>query len=120
MSTAVLDTNVLASGFTHQGGVPDQILRAWLAGSFDLVFSDHIFVELARTFQKPYFQRRLGTTQVAQNLALFRRRAVLTAITAIVEGVATHAEDDLILATAVSADADYLVTGDRKLQDLKT
>jgi predicted nucleic acid-binding protein len=32
--------------------------------------------------------------------------------------VATHPEDDLVLATAVSAHADYLVTGDRKLQRL--
>jgi predicted nucleic acid-binding protein len=29
-----------------------------------------------------------------------------------VSGVATHPEDDLVLATAVSAGADYLVTGD--------
>jgi uncharacterized protein len=32
-----------------------------------------------------------------------------------VSGVASHPEDDLILATAVSAQADYLVTGDRQL-----
>ena len=32
-----------------------------------------------------------------------------------VQGVATHPEDDLILATAVSAQADYLVTGDKQL-----
>jgi predicted nucleic acid-binding protein len=34
--------------------------------------------------------------------------------------VATHPEDDLILATAVSARADYLVTGDQQLQGLGT
>ena len=33
-------------------------------------------------------------------------------------GVATHPEDDQILATAVSAQAEYLVTGDKKLQQL--
>jgi predicted nucleic acid-binding protein len=33
-----------------------------------------------------------------------------------VSGVATHPEDDLILATAVAANATYLVTGDRKLR----
>jgi predicted nucleic acid-binding protein len=37
-----------------------------------------------------------------------------------VTGVATHPEDDLVLAAAVSAGADYLVTGDRKLQALDT
>ena len=41
-------------------------------------------------------------------------------ITAHVQGVATHAEDDLVLATAESAQADYLITGDKKLQRLGT
>ena len=34
--------------------------------------------------------------------------------------IATHPEDDLVLATAVSAQADYLVTGDRQLLALGT
>ena len=37
-------------------------------------------------------------------------------LTVQVAGVATHPEDDLILATAVSSGADYLVTGDRRLR----
>lgn len=37
-----------------------------------------------------------------------------------VTSVATHPEDDLVLATAVSAQVDYLVTGDRQLQRLDT
>jgi len=34
----------------------------------------------------------------------------------IVSGIATHPEDDLVLATALSAGADYLVTGDRRFR----
>jgi uncharacterized protein len=37
-----------------------------------------------------------------------------------VSGVASHPEDDLILATAASGAADYLVTGDRQLLALGT
>ena len=37
-----------------------------------------------------------------------------------VHGIATHPEDDLIVSTAVSARADYLVTGDRKLPEIVT
>jgi hypothetical protein len=39
-------------------------------------------------------------------------------ITVEVRKVATHPEDDVVLATALSADAEYLATGDRKLQVL--
>jgi uncharacterized protein len=118
--SAVFDTNGLASGFTTRGGVLDQSLRRWLAGEFELVVSEHILTELERTFRKPYFFTRLGQQQIADNLALLRRRARLAPITVSVQGVATHPEDDRILATAVSAQADYLVTGDRQLQALKT
>lgn len=41
-------------------------------------------------------------------------------ITVEVHGVAAHPEDDLVLATALSGQADYLVTGDLKLQRLGT
>jgi predicted nucleic acid-binding protein len=60
----------------------------------------------------------MGAKQVAADLALLRRRGILVPITATVQGVATHPEDDLVLATVVSAGAHYLVTGDTKLQDL--
>ena len=120
MRSAVLDTNVLASGFTVAGGIPDRLLRAWLAGSFALVVLEPILTELTRTFQKPYFRTRLSATQIAQNLALQRSRARVTPLTAHVAGVASHPEDDLVLAAALSTRADYLVTGDRKLQDLQS
>ncbi len=51
--------------------------------------------------------------------ALLRRHAAVTAIGTEVTKVATHKEDDLVLAAAVSAQADYLVTGDSQLQKLE-
>jgi hypothetical protein len=39
---------------------------------------------------------------------------LLVPTSATVSGVATHPEDDLVLATAVSTSADYLVTGDNR------
>ena len=121
MIAAVLDTNVLASGiagFAHRASPPGQILRAWRHDLFELIVSEHILDELARTLQAPYFLRRLTHEQIAQVLVLLRSQGALTDITSQVHGVASHPEDDLILATAASAKADYLVTGDGKLQRL--
>lgn len=118
MITAVLDTNVLASGFVSHTGAPGQLLLSWTYGMFELVISESILTELERTFQNPYFRGRLASTQVVANLALLRREAIIIPITTQVQGVATHPEDDLVLATAESAHADYLVTGDKKLQRL--
>lgn len=109
-----------ASGFVaqHQTSPPAQIVDAWRARLFTLVTSEHILTELTRTFTQPYFRPFLTPQEAADIISLLRSRAVVTAITVAVRGVATHPEDDLVLATAVSAGADYLVTGDRQLQQL--
>ncbi len=80
--------------------------------------SERILLELERTLQTPYFRRRLSSQDIAEALTLLRDEATPTSITTHVTGVATHPEDDLILATAVSAQADYLITGDLQLQRL--
>lgn len=115
MIRAVFDTNVLASAIVNRTGPAGQILRAWTFGDFDLVVSEVILEELARVVQKNYFRRRLSPKHVAANFTLLRDATVLTPISTQVSGVATHPEDDLILATALSGRADYLVTGDRQL-----
>jgi putative PIN family toxin of toxin-antitoxin system len=89
-----------------------------VASTFQVIVSVPILEELERTLQKPYFRRSLTTTQSPRFLKLLQRRATVSPITVSIRGIATHPEDDLILATAVSAKADYLVTGDSKLQQV--
>jgi putative PIN family toxin of toxin-antitoxin system len=118
MITAVLDTNVLVSGFVGFDlgiSTPAQLLWRWLAGGYQLAVSEHIIAELRRALARPYFRIRLSETQVAEDIALLYRLGQLVSITTPVYGVAAHPEDDLVLATAVSAHADYLVTGDAGL-----
>ena len=120
MIRAVLDTNVLASGAVSSSGTLREILAAWADEQFELVISDPLMVELRRTLQKPYFQARSDERRIRAFLTILEQDATRTPITAQVSGVATHPEDDLILATAVSSQSDCLVTGDRKLQQLGT
>lgn len=119
MTTAVLDTNVLAAGFVSPELAPGQLLIAWQYGLFELVTSPQIIAELARTFEQPYFRLRLSEARRQANLDLLRFSATSVIPTAEVARVATHPEDDGILAAAVSANADYLVTGDRQLHRLE-
>ena len=115
MISAVLDTNVLASGTVSAANAPGQILDAWHARKFELVTYAHIIDELTRTFQKPYFQKRLSSKATANFIDLLQNEAFVTPIIVKVQNVATHPEDDLTIATALSAKADYLVTGDQPL-----
>jgi len=113
---AVFDTNLLASGFLRADTPPGQLIDAWRAGQCELIVSEYLLTELARTLRKPYFAQRLTPEQIARALTLLRRRATITPIMVEVTGVATHPEDDPVLATTVSAEADYLVTGDGRLR----
>jgi putative PIN family toxin of toxin-antitoxin system len=120
MIRVVLDTNVLAPGAIASQGVVAGIMDAWRADAFTLVFSAPIGVELVRTLLKPYFAGRLTTAAIMAYLALLVTRSEIVTVTSQITGVASHPEDDLILATALDGRADYLVTGDAQLQKLKT
>ena len=80
--------------------------------------SAEILTELLNTFADPYFRRQLTPEQIDAAQLLLQEEAISTPLTARISSVATHPEDDQILATAVSARAEYLVTGDKKLQQL--
>lgn len=104
--------------FPPPRGTLAEIVDRWRTGAFRLVVSQHILDEVGRAWTKPYWQTRFDLNQAERALALLRRRAEVIPITAQVTGVATHPEDDLVLATAVSASADYLATGDKQLQQI--
>jgi len=116
MIVTVLDTNTLVSGVVgaRRGtSAPALIMRRWRTGDIDLVVSDHIIEEVEVAFRKPYFRARLSASRVARTLLLLRTEATLVQITTPVDGIATHPEDDLVLATALSGAASFLVTGSR-------
>lgn len=121
MIRVVLDANTLASGAVAQAGTTlAEITDRWMNEEYEVLLSQEILTELQHTFAAPYFTARLSAKDRTDYLTLVRHLAVIIPITARVSGIATHPEDDVILATAVSAQAQYLVTGDRKLQRLAT
>lgn len=123
MIRAVLDTNVLASGFLgaeHSRNAPGEIIRRWRRLRFHLVTSHHLISEFRNTYESPYFRQRMSRSQVDRAIELLEQKAEFASITINVGGVASHPEDDLVLAAAASARVDYLVTGDRMLLKLRT
>lgn len=121
MIRAVLDANTIASGlirFRHGTSPPSVILRHWVAGHFELAISESLIHELTRTLSKPYFQARIDPEVWAVILSALRNEIPRIAMSVAVSGIATHPEDDVVLSVAVSASADFLVTGDKQLQRL--
>lgn len=99
---------------------PSLILRHWVAGAFELAISETIIDEVARTLAKPYFQAHVEPELWAATITALRDEARNLTLSASVSGIATHPEDDVVLVVAVSAAADFLVTGDKQLQRMET
>ena len=117
-----VDANLLVSGALRlrPDAAPVRLIDTWRADGFTLLLSDPLLAEVARTLTKSYFTQRLPAAEREAFLALLRRRALITPLTVPVTGIATHPEDDLVLATALSGNAQFVVTGDYKLVSLKT
>jgi putative PIN family toxin of toxin-antitoxin system len=117
---AVLDANVLVSGvisLSQPSSVPGEVLRRSLASEFAAITSDHILAEVERTLDKEFFRQILTDADRQDAVKAPREQLDIVQIIVPEPGVATHPEDDLVLATALSADCSYLVTGDRQLQN---
>jgi uncharacterized protein len=113
---AVLDANVIVSGFPAHGGAPGEIIERWLAGEFHVIVSEHILASSERAWNSPWFRLRYPRQQADEALATLRARARIVVPAAGIHGFAPDWEDDLVLATAVAGSASYLVTGDRRFR----
>lgn len=114
----VLDANVLAPAFVNPTASAGRLLAQWRIGTCELIVSEPILLELHRTYQDDYYDRRLSTELVDAAIALLRSEALVVEVIVHVSGVAKHPEDDLVLATAASANADHLGTRDQQLLKL--
>jgi len=70
-------------------------------------------------FAKPYYRSRRSDAQIDAAMLVLITEASFSVPTVGIYDVATHPEDDLVLATAVSAHVDYLVTGDKQVRRLE-
>ena len=120
MHRAVLDSSVLVSAFLTPRGTSAELLRAAERGLFVLCVSDEIIAETTRSLRQK--TRRIRRYYPNYSDVEIDRYAEMIALTAeMVAGlpalrvVPLDPKDDVIVATAVKAQADYLVTGDRHL-----
>jgi uncharacterized protein len=112
----VFDTNVLVSAFVTEG-VCAKLLGRARRRQFELVTCPFILKELETVLLKKLSATKGETRQVFRILA--------EAISALVQpvhpvsGICRDPNDDHILSCSIAANADYLVTGDSDLLELR-
>jgi uncharacterized protein len=112
----VLDVNVWVSGFLW-GGVPGQVLKLSYSKKVISIVSADLLLELENTLRREKFQERLrlrGYT-VEDLLTIAKTLSQVVVINIITVPEMRDPADLKILATAVAAQADVIVTGDQDL-----
>lgn len=111
----VLNVNMIVSGFLKSHGAPGVVVDLWRQDVFDVAISEHIVRKVEEVWSRPYFTARASDIDFRLAAKLLEEQTKEVDPDTTVTGVAHDAEDDLVLGTAVAADAGFLVTGDRRL-----
>jgi len=116
---AVADTNVVVSAFLW-GGVPKQLLSAARSQRVDLYTSAALIAELEEILARAKFEQRLGRagSSVKQILSDYLILAKLVRVGEAPAVVHADPDDDQVLACAIAARAELIVSGDRHLLEL--
>ena len=110
MLKVVFDTNIYISALLF-GGIPRRLILQALDRHFNLYISDEIITETCAVLAKKFTYSNRQVDQVRQ---LLQQLAHLVQPASTVNLIKNHPADDRILECALTANANYLVSGDKQ------
>lgn len=115
----VLDTNIALSGLLWGRG-PGALIDAAVAKRIELVSSTALLAELQSVLSRDKFAGQLATRGVTVESVFGGYVALVVSVTplAVPRVVERDPDDDHVIACAIAARADAMVSGDRDLLDL--
>lgn len=119
---AVLDTNVLiSSALKIKESIPDQILQALKNQKFILITSPEILKEIEDVLSRKKIRKitKMTDEEIKRFIEDIIDIAFVVPGDVIVQAVGKDPDDDKFIAGAVEGKADYIVSGDKPLLNLK-
>ena len=114
MALVVVDTNVLISAATNEGGVPNRVLERVLRHHV-LAQSDETFGELRQTLLAAKFELAVPRQTRMRFLERIRSVSMFHSVEAGLP-ITRDPDDDIFLHLALAAHANIIVSGDRDLR----
>lgn len=118
--TWLLDTNVLVSALLWRGS-PSRLIELARDQWVQLATSEALLVELDQTLQKSKLQRYVHATGLSRQQLVdsVRTLASVVVAAALETGISRDPDDDAVLAAAIAAKVDLIVSGDDDLLVLR-
>jgi putative PIN family toxin of toxin-antitoxin system len=116
LTRLVLDTNVIIAGLLWSG--PPCRLIDWAIDDLVTLYSSPTLIaELQHTLGYPKFARRIAQALTTPAALALRYSALVTLVspTQVPRVIPNDADDDHVIACAVAAQAQYIVSGDQHL-----
>ncbi|WP_301102633.1 putative toxin-antitoxin system toxin component, PIN family [Propionivibrio sp.] len=111
----VLDTNVVASAMLW-GGTPRLLLQAAREQRVMLFTSTALLAELTDILGRTKFEKKIAASRLTVDQLVDRYANLITLVRpTLVSGIAPDPDDDVVIGTALAAQAKWIVTGDKPL-----
>jgi len=124
MTRIVIDTNILVSAILTPKGNPAKILKLVLEGKLNLIISPAILEETQQVLRYPrlvklMIKNKITKKEVYDFLGKMSKVAVITPDKLEIDAIPDDPADNKILACGLEGEADYIISGDHHLADLK-
>ena len=118
---AVIDTNIMVSVAFAKEGLAKELRDMIADGDFMLVASKEILKELYEVLHYPHIVKRFAPTKddINEFIALIMEQALITKGLYNVDRIKVDPTDNMFLACALEANADYIVSRDPHLRNIK-
>lgn len=116
MLRIVLDTNVLLSAIVCNGK-PRKLFQMGIDGKYKTLISKEILDELSEVIQRPKF--KMTSEDIVRIVSALMETCENVRVTSNFEVISNDPDDNIIINTAYDGNADYIVSGDKDIRDLK-
>ena len=118
---AVVDTNLFVSGLFAKGSLSARLQDLWINQDFELVTSIEIIKEVSRVLHYPRIKERFNPKDetIKRFFRLIFRKAIIAKDTYRTDRITDDPTDNKFLACAMEKEADYIISRDPHLRNIK-
>lgn len=116
MLRIVLDTNVLVSAILRDGK-PRKLFQMGIDGKYQILISKEMTDELAKLLHRPKF--KITVEEIVRIVSVLKVTGEHVDVTSTLQVVSRDPDDNIIINTAFDGNADYIVSGDKDVKEVK-